>query len=333
MGQFDSIKIGVCDVFFAPIDPSVTIGPTDELQFLPEVYLGLTKGGVELTYTPEYHDITVDQFGKTPVDAVLIGEGVVAKVPLAELDMSKMQMFAHTATWDSDKHKLTFGRLPGFRLGNVAGRLRLHPLYAGKSTLEDVTVYKAVNKGNLVLNYKLEEESLLNCEFHGMIERSHTEGSYLFEIGDSSVSLTSLKPDLSNLEQLVQSTGGDFTIAPTTIADIYGTADPTAVPPHANTTNLTCNTTYNTVTYDVTSQATYTPQTSVLGGDSVLDGSGNPVSVVSVSASGVITAVPTATLTTYTHGGTALVAGDIVTTTIRVEYASRSHVITVRVVV
>jgi hypothetical protein len=332
MGQFDSIKIGVCDVFFAPVDPSVPVTSTTALKFLPEVYLGLTKGGVELTYTPEYHDITVDQFGKTPVDAVLIGETVVTKTPLAELDMNKMQMFAHTATWNSTTRKLTFGRLPGFRLGNVAGKLRLHPLYAGKSTLEDVTIYKAVNKGNLVLNYKLEEESLLNCEFHGMIERSHTEGSYLFEIGDSGVALDALKPDLSNLEALVQAIGGDFTIAPTTIADIYGTADPTAVPPHANTTNLTCNTTYNTVNYDITAQATYTPQTSVIGGDQVLDGS-TPVSVVNVSSSGVITAVDTATLLTYTHGGTNLVAGDIVTTTIKVEYASRSHVITVKVIV
>ena len=34
-----------------------------------EVFLGLTKGGVELNYNPEWYEITVDLFGNTLTDA------------------------------------------------------------------------------------------------------------------------------------------------------------------------------------------------------------------------------------------------------------------------
>lgn len=187
MGDFDSIKIGVCDAYWTPAgkDPS-----TDE------AFLGLTKGGCELTYTPEWYDLQVDRYGKSQTDAALVGESISVKIPLAETDMTKIEMFAHTATraygGESTKSKLTFGRFPGYRLGQNAGRLRLHPVAMGLDRAEDIIIYKAVNKAPLQLNYKLEEERIFSTEFIGMIQRKHINGAMLWEIGDSTIGTSGL---------------------------------------------------------------------------------------------------------------------------------------------
>ena len=46
--EFQSIKLGVCDCYWVPSGSN------------SEVFLGLTKGGVELNYNPEWYEITVD---------------------------------------------------------------------------------------------------------------------------------------------------------------------------------------------------------------------------------------------------------------------------------
>lgn len=322
-GDFDSIKIGVCDCFWTPVGTST------------EMFLGLTKGGVELSYTPEWHEITVDQYGKTPVDSVLLGETVQVKVPLAETDMNKLKMFAPTATWNDDNKKLTFGRFPGMRLGEKAGILRLHPIAMGDNITEDVTIYKAVNKAPLQLNYKIDDERLFQCEFHGMIKRGHENGSFLFEIGDSSTKLGGLKPDNSNLEQLVQASGGDFYINPTTIPMLYGTADIGNNKPNSVLLDLT--TIYNFNTYNITSNAVYTKQNPVLGSTGVLNGA-SPADVLTLELSsgkptGRITAVDSATLKTFTVNGTNLTDGDVITAPLQLKYAGQTKTVIIKITV
>jgi hypothetical protein len=180
MGDFDSVKIGVCDCYWTAPGQS-------------EVFLGLTKGGCDLTYTPTWFELDTDRYGKTPADASLVGEALSIKIPLAETDMNKLEMFAHTAIRVDGtgaflgKSKLAFGRFPGFRLGDKAGRLRLHPISMGPDKSEDVVVYKAVNKAPLQLNYKLDAERIFATEFIGMIKRTNVPGAMMFQIGDSTM--------------------------------------------------------------------------------------------------------------------------------------------------
>lgn len=183
---FGTIKIGVCDCFWRPV-------PTDVNPNPDEIFLGLTKGGVMLTYTPEWHDITVDQFGNTNAESVLIGERVSVSIPLAETDLNKLELFVHTANKivEGNKTKLTFGRRPGFRLEGLAGQLRLHPIAMGNSKEDDVIIYRAVNRAALELNYRLDQERIFNTEFQGMVERQSVEdelngvdGNFLWQIGE-----------------------------------------------------------------------------------------------------------------------------------------------------
>lgn len=104
--SFDSIKIGVCDCFWRPVPTDANPNPT-------EIYLGLTKGGCELNYTPEWKEIQVDQFGKTASESVLIGETVKVKVPLAETDLEKLELFSHTGTKEEKEQVITTLNVPG----------------------------------------------------------------------------------------------------------------------------------------------------------------------------------------------------------------------------
>lgn len=213
MGDFDSIKIGVCDAYWTP--PGSTT----------EIFLGLTKGGCDLTYTPEWYDLSVDRYGNSPTDSSLVGESISVRIPLAETDINKLEMFLHTAKkveGANGKKKLVFGRFPGFRLGQCAGRLRLHPVAMGLSREEDVIIYKAVNKAPLELNYRIDGERIFQTEFVGMIKRNHVNGALLWEmgdstIGDSSITLSETKDAFGvpvNLLSIVEQSGGSLWLAP-----------------------------------------------------------------------------------------------------------------------
>lgn len=68
----ENVKLGVCTVLFDNQD------------------MGFTKGGVEVDVTTDTHEVTVDQFGDTPIDELITGRKVTAKVPLAETTLENL---------------------------------------------------------------------------------------------------------------------------------------------------------------------------------------------------------------------------------------------------
>lgn len=166
MADTTNVKLGVC---------SVSFGGTD---------LGHTKGGVEVTYSPEFYDMTVDKYGNTPYDAALIGEMLSAKVPLAEFTVANLGVAMPAATETASK--VTVGKNAGFRLETVAAELVLHPIANEASDLsEDVVFYKAVVKSEVLLPYKTEEERIIEVTFNALLDESKSDGNYLGLFGDS----------------------------------------------------------------------------------------------------------------------------------------------------
>lgn len=324
-GDFDSIKIGVCDCYYTPVGSNV------------EMFLGLTKGGVEVTYTPEFKDIQVDQYGNTPVDSILIGESIVAKVPLAETDLNKLAQFAPTATkvYESGQLKrITFGSKPGKRLAETAGKLRLHPVAMGDDKSQDIIIYRAANKGNMQMNFKMDEEQIFNCEFTGMIVRGNNNGAMLFEIGNPSVApgVLTLSPNWSNLDVFYE---------------LYGTSAP--IISFDATKLVTDGTTSEVINVSVsvndgTGIDTYIvnpvqsgksnplPKFEIVatkvGTYDLLDGSNNFVTAVTISADGAVVAKDDAVLKTYKYNGISVDDGDVITTTVRITYGGKSKDLT-----
>ena len=173
MGADEDIKIGVA---------SVTYKGTN---------LGHTKGGVVVSYGPEYTDITADEYGKTPVDKALAGEKVTIKVPLAEEAWSnfKVAMPAGRQATGVAGTNLEVGADAGKLLSEEAGILRLHPTARAAGDLtKDFVGYKAVATGSAELNFKVDEERVIEVTFELLIDETKVAGNRLFHIGIDSIS-------------------------------------------------------------------------------------------------------------------------------------------------
>jgi hypothetical protein len=68
----NNVKLGVCKVYFDNVD------------------LGYTKGGVEVSVTTDTHKVTIDQFGKTPINEYIEGRQVSVKAMLAETTLRNL---------------------------------------------------------------------------------------------------------------------------------------------------------------------------------------------------------------------------------------------------
>ena len=177
----ENVKMGVCSIVHDGVD------------------LGLTKGGTEFTYTPEFHTVTVDQFGTTPINEYLIGEKAQAKAILAESTLALIKTICPMATQviDGAKSKLTFGSKPGLELLSRSKKLVLHPLSMGNDVSLDVTIYKAAIKSELKLNYKVDSEYLYEVTFAALPDVTKADGNLLFCIGDESAALDLTAPTIT----------------------------------------------------------------------------------------------------------------------------------------
>lgn len=79
-----NVKLGPCAISYNGVD------------------LGLTKGGVEVSVSTDTHTVEVDQFGKTPIDEVVMARKCSVKVPLAETTVENLVAIMPGASLSSD---------------------------------------------------------------------------------------------------------------------------------------------------------------------------------------------------------------------------------------
>lgn len=168
----ENVKLGVCRAIYNGVD------------------LGLTKGGVEVTVTTETHKTEVDQYGKTPINEIIMGRVVTAKVPMAETTLDNMVKIMPgavlvTDSVDSTKKVVKVPTGTGTSLLGIAQALVLHPVNLPENDpSEDFTIFKAATAGALSFAYKLEDERVFSCEFTGYPD---ADGN-LFAYGDTTAS-------------------------------------------------------------------------------------------------------------------------------------------------
>jgi hypothetical protein len=166
LSDISNVKMGVC---------SVTFGTTA---------LGHTKGGVTVTYEPDIHDITVDQYGSTPAEKVLIGQKLKATVPLAESSIANLAIAIPEGEAGAESIKI--GGKVGLRLSSEAETLVLHPIANDSDDLsEDVVIYKAIVTNSIEIPFKVDEERVIELEFEGLVDETRDDGDMLGLIGNS----------------------------------------------------------------------------------------------------------------------------------------------------
>lgn len=174
MADISKVTIGACRVTHGGVD------------------LGHTLDGVELEFTREFEDLTVDAYGSTPVNKALTGQKMTAKFKLAEIDANRLNSAipegAHAVGGAGER--VALGNNSGYLLGVDAKELILRPLrnVAGGSTADDVVIYRAVSIESVTLNYKVDEQRVIEVTMEGLIDESRGDGRLLGHIGSTNVS-------------------------------------------------------------------------------------------------------------------------------------------------
>lgn len=165
-----NVKLGVCRVYFGEAEED----------------LGLTKGGVDVSVSTETHEVTVDQYGDTPINEYITSRTAEVTVPMAETTLEnavKIMPGARLLTdaEDPDKRYVEVPTGTGLSLMDYAQRLRLHPIAnADDNREDDFILYRAATPGEIDYSYKLDEERIFSCTFKGYPD----DDSRLFALGD-----------------------------------------------------------------------------------------------------------------------------------------------------
>lgn len=167
MPDATNVQLGVCEVTFNGVN------------------LGHTKGGVEVTYEPKYHDVTVDKYGDTVVQKYLTGETFMAKVPLAEFTIANLAVAMPKGAFAGAANaRRTLGSAAGKKATDSSAQLVLHPASEG-TRRHDIVIHKAYASSPVVLKHANDEEKIMEVEFHAILDESKSDGNYLGFIGDS----------------------------------------------------------------------------------------------------------------------------------------------------
>lgn len=169
MADVTNVYIGAC---------SVSIDGTD---------VGHTLGGVEVIYTPEYVDITVDKYGKTPVDKALVGEQFKLKFAMAEKTLANIKKAIGAASLTgAGNTRVTVGKNAGLLGSTFDAVFVMHPLQNGGSDYsDDVVIYRGVITSEITLAHKVDEQTVIEVEVSALIDETKADGRWLGHIGDS----------------------------------------------------------------------------------------------------------------------------------------------------
>lgn len=157
------------------------------------VDLGHTVDGTELEIERELVMKKTDIYGETPVDYVISGQKATIKVKLAEIIPNVLSYLLPEGDYDvgsSDDH-VHFGTKAGYSLRNDALELVITPQGGNTDGNMTITLFKAVQTGNVSIAYKIDEQTVWEgIEFVALVDesRSATDGRLLGRFGPATIS-------------------------------------------------------------------------------------------------------------------------------------------------
>ena len=137
--------------------------------------MGFTQGGVSAKITTDWKDVTIDEYGVVPVDAIDRGTTIEVTVPLVQASLENYEYALPTGK-NSPLDRHTFGRQVGTSIPKY--RLIIDPV--GEE--DGIVIYKAGIVDLDELGYNIDGERVLGCHFKGFIDDTRTNGDKLFRI-------------------------------------------------------------------------------------------------------------------------------------------------------
>jgi len=131
--------------------------------------------------------LEVDQFGKSPINEIIMSRDAKVKVPLAETTLANLVATMPGATLiTSTTSKAVVQHGIGINLLDIARTLILHPVAnAVSNRADDFALFLSMCAGALQFAYKLDQERIYPVEFSGY-PSSATKN--LFGVGDQMIS-------------------------------------------------------------------------------------------------------------------------------------------------
>ena len=157
------------------------------------VDLGHTVEGTELTIERDLTEVKTDVYGNTPVDYVVAGQKATIKMKLAEITPNVLSYVLPESDYDegSSDDQVHFGTKAGYSLRNDAYELVITPQGGNDDGNLTITLFKAVQTGDVSLAYKVDEQSVWDgVEFTALVDesRSSTDGRLLGRFGPAQIS-------------------------------------------------------------------------------------------------------------------------------------------------
>lgn len=170
---------------------SVEIGPaTVEFGETTPTLFEHTKGGIVFSVNTSKQDITIDQFGDTPVKSILKGRTCQVTVPFTDNDLKKLNIVTPNSKYGEDttdptnvKKKLEVYAQAGMDLLGTADQLVVKPTSPDTTPNDYITIPLAAPMADLEYTYNSDNERITNITFVGYPD---SEG-LLYFLGDSTV--------------------------------------------------------------------------------------------------------------------------------------------------
>lgn len=153
--------------------------------------IGHTLGGIEFQFEREFLDMTVDQYGSMPLDVILTGQNLTMKVMFAEVTTDYMARAIPEGRYDftASDGKLGMGRDAGWSGLTGAKQLVFHPRNLPSSNQnEDIYIFKAISVETVPLNFKIDEQRVLEVTYRALVDETQPDGARLGRIGNALIS-------------------------------------------------------------------------------------------------------------------------------------------------
>ncbi|MBT2682659.1 hypothetical protein [Bacillus sp. ISL-37] len=172
---------------------NVPIGPaTVEYGELADlVTFDITKGGIQFQATTNKQDITVDQYGDTPVKSIMKGRTCQVTVPFALHDLEKLakvipnSTFVKSGVAPDEKKKLTVNSQAGFDMLSAAKPLVIKPTDPTATANDWITIPLAGAMADPEYTFDSDNERIVNITFVGYPDVATGE---LYILGDETAS-------------------------------------------------------------------------------------------------------------------------------------------------
>lgn len=167
-----------------PIGPAkVEYGETADL-----VTFDITKGGIVFQATTNKQDITVDQYGDTPVKSIMKGRTCQVTVPFALHDLEKLAKVIPNSTLvadatDPEKKKLVVKSQAGFDMLSAAKPLVIKPTDPAATANDFITIPLAGALADPEYTFDSDNERIVNITFVGYPD---VDTGDLYILGDES---------------------------------------------------------------------------------------------------------------------------------------------------